>query len=42
MNYIKVINDINKHKFKYGFFELIALLIKDGISYFLIIKAYYY
>lgn len=40
-NYLTVLKDIARRKFLLGLFELIMLLIQDGLAYFFIIKGYY-
>ncbi|MCM1131135.1 MAG: ABC transporter ATP-binding protein/permease [Roseburia sp.] len=41
LNYVSIVKAISNRKFGYGLFGLLALLIQDGISYALIIKAYF-
>lgn len=40
-NYISVIRNIKNHEFKLGMWQLLLLLIQDGLAYFLVIKGYY-
>lgn len=41
LNYIKVIGDINNRSILYGILGLMALLLQDGLSYYLIIREYF-
>lgn len=41
ITYLKVIKNIQNKQFLIGFFELLLLLLQDGISYMLIIKSYF-
>lgn len=41
LNYIRVVRDIANRRFSIGILGLLALLLQDGLSYFLIIKAYF-
>ena len=40
-NYIEVVKAIGRKEFAYGLIGLLALLLQDGFSYFLIIKGYF-
>ena len=40
-SYISVIKNIKNHEFKLGMWQLLLLLIQDGLAYFLVIKGYY-
>ncbi len=39
--YISVVKAIYHHQFLYGLATLVALLIQDGLSYFLVVKGYF-
>lgn len=39
--YISVVKAIHQHRFLYGLATLVALLIQDGLAYFLIVKSYF-
>lgn len=41
LNYVRVIQDINSHNFRYGIFGLAALLLQDSLCYALIIRGYF-
>ncbi len=41
LNYIKVIGDINNHLILFGLLGLVALLLQDGLSYYLIIRDFF-
>lgn len=41
LNYVQVIKDIANRRFLYALIELVTLILQDGISYYLIVKAYF-